>query len=215
MSMPNARIGLYGGSFDPIHWGHINSAKHLANWLALDKLTLIPNRIPPHKNASNIDASHRHNMVKLVCQQESLFTVDDRELVKTSTSYTVETLAELKQEQPQSTLFFLIGMDSLQTFTTWHRWQDILQLAHIVVSTRPGYCPKNNNQEVQTLLAQYQVNQVADTKHRSAGCILLAPEKNWDISSTQLRAAVNNQSKCTDLAPKYILDYINRYKLYR
>ena len=227
MSMPNSkqvnkeqqeqiqRIGLFGGTFDPIHNGHINSAKHLAHWLALDKISIIPSHIPPHKNNTEVSALHRENMVKLVCQQQPLFTLDNRELNKKSTSYTVETLIEIKQQQPNSRLFFLIGMDSLQSFTTWHRWQDILQLTHLVVSSRPGYLLTENNQATTDLLTQYQVTDLAKTHQQQAGCILLAPISDHDISSTQIRAQLKKQASIKDLLPETVSNYINRYKLYQ
>ncbi len=222
MSMPNSvkntpcqnRIGLFGGTFDPIHYGHINTANHIANWLSLKELSLIPCHIPPHKSSASATAQQREEMVQLVCNQQPLFTLDNRELTKTSTSYTVETLAQIKQEHPNSCLFFIIGMDSLLSFTTWHRWQEILKLAHIVVSTRPGYNLANSNQATKDLLTKHLADSLSAITNKSSGCILLSPENNHNISSSQIRCSLKEQLPVQNLLPENIYRYINRYKLY-
>ena len=154
--MPNPeklkRIAILGGTFDPIHHGHLKPAQQVANWLKLEKLVLLPAHIPPHKNGTYANASQRKAMVELVCEHDKLFHIDSRELTRTSPSYTVETLKEIKSENPHSQLFFIIGMDSLLNFTSWHQWQEILMLCHLVVNNRPQYEFASINIQTKNLL---------------------------------------------------------------
>ena len=209
------RIGLFGGSFDPIHCGHIDNAKHIAKWLNLNSLALMPAYISPHKTSTHVSTEHRANMVELVCQQEPLLTLDAREIRKVGTSYTVDSLREMKEENNNATLFFMMGMDSLQTFTTWHCWQEILSLAHLVVCTRPGYTLLDINQETKELLDKHQIDSLDYIQERNAGCILFAPDNHIDASSTQIRSQLKKHLNQENLIPEAVLDYINRYKLYR
>ncbi len=218
MSMPNSKtkhIGIYGGTFDPIHLGHINSAKHIAKWLNLSEITLLPSHIPPHKSTTHANPVQRREMVNRVENEHSVFTVDSRELKKTTPSYTVETLEAFKHEHPDSTLYFLIGMDSLQTFTSWYRWQDILKLAHLVVSTRPGYQHKNNCLATQNLLKECLIRDISTRHILSSGGIFLAPEQNWCISSTEIRMRIKSQQPHQHLISNTVFDYIKQQQLYR
>jgi nicotinate-nucleotide adenylyltransferase len=132
-------IAILGGTFDPIHYGHILPAQHVRTWLGVDHITLLPAHIPPHKQTTTVNSIHRTAMVRLICQHEAGFICDARELNRSSHSYTVESLKEIKAESPNTQLFFIIGMDSLHTFMQWHQWEEILTLCHLVVNTRPHY----------------------------------------------------------------------------
>ncbi len=132
-------IGILGGTFDPIHYGHLKPAKQTADWLGLEQLILLPAHIPAHKQNTFATTQQRVDMVKLVCDADALFTLDARETLKNSTSYTIDTLIEINEEHPNSIIYFLMGLDSLLSFHQWHRWQDILSLCHLVVNARPRY----------------------------------------------------------------------------
>ena len=146
-----SNIGIFGGTFDPIHLGHTQSAQIVAQYLNLSKVLFIPAHIPPHKNCVNnspkVSAEQRSTMVELACKENKIFTCDKRELRRQQYSYTVDTLLELKKELPEQRLYFIIGMDSLLSFTQWHRYQDILKLCHLVVNTRPNYDLNQLNNE--------------------------------------------------------------------
>ena len=160
----NNGIGILGGTFDPIHLGHTQSAQAVANQLNLTEVLLIPAHIPPHKISAKLvphaSAEQRAAMVEIACQKSELFTCDLRELKRSGHSYTVDTLKELKQQYPTKALFFIIGMDSLLTFTTWHKYKEILSLCHLVVNTRPNYSIEQLNEETKTLLSNCQTADV-------------------------------------------------------
>ncbi|WDE13346.1 nicotinate-nucleotide adenylyltransferase [Thalassomonas haliotis] len=208
-------IGILGGTFDPIHLGHLNPAKALLNWLGLDQLVLMPAAIPPHKAGTSASAQQRVQMVKLACEQEKVFHCDERELKRQTTSYTLDTLLEIKKEHPHQRIFFVIGMDSLFSFTKWHKWQQILTLCHLVVNSRPGYELADMPTETQQLLAGHQVSDVSELKKSLAGNIILAPESRWDISSSQIRQQLQSNQDCQHLLPSPVLAYIRQHNLYR
>jgi len=216
-------IGILGGTFDPIHLGHTLPAKVVANYLKLDKILLIPASVPPHKATPNVSAKQRAEMVKLACNNETMFQCDQRELQRDGNSFTVDTLKELSQAYPQNRLFFIIGLDSLLSFTTWHKYQEILTLCHLVVNTRPNYQLSSLNQTTQNLLKNHQVNNISMLKKSHCGAIYLLSntidntktELNIDISSSEIRQRLANSKNCQRLLTSEVLDFINKNNLYR
>ena len=208
-------IGILGGTFDPIHLGHIKPAKQLLHWLGLKQIVLMPAHIPPHKTAPSALPAQRAQMVKLVCQQESAFTCDERELKRTTPSFTLDTLLEIKHQHPHQRIFFIVGMDSLLTFTQWHKWQEILTLCHLVVNTRPGYALSNMSAATQQLLARHQVTDVNQMKQHMAGNIIFSPDYHCNISSTQIRQQLKSSTYCQHLLPEPVLSYIRQHNLYQ
>ncbi|WP_426358041.1 nicotinate (nicotinamide) nucleotide adenylyltransferase [Pseudocolwellia sp. HL-MZ19] len=150
------RIGILGGTFDPIHKGHIEPAKQVFAKFKLDKVLVIPAHKPPHKLGTNASTTHRVNMVELACADEQGFELDTRETKRTSLSYTLDTINEIKVEYPNSELFFIMGMDSLLNFTRWYLWENILEKCNLIVNTRPGYDLSSINAETKALLNKYQ-----------------------------------------------------------
>jgi nicotinate-nucleotide adenylyltransferase len=210
-------IAILGGTFDPIHNGHILSAIHVAKWLDVSQVNLIPAHLPPHKNTVNASPQQRADMVKLVCDSEPLFVYDQRELKRKALSYTVDTLKEIKKESPQTTLFFIIGMDSLLSFTRWHRWQEILTLCHLVVNCRPNYSFDNLPVTTQSLLKNHQLSKSVPPQliNKQAGYILFPPEIFCDVSSTLIRSKIKKKQSFDNLMPTSVLNYINEHQLYR
>jgi len=212
-------IGIFGGTFDPIHVGHSQSAGAVAQWLNLAKILFIPAHIPPHKNCVNsvptASAKQRSAMVELVCKEHNLFECDNRELMRQQHSYTIDTLLELKEKYPQQSLFFIIGMDSLLTFTRWHRFQDILKLCHLVVNTRPNYDLSQVNSETETLLAQHRVLSKDELTKESVGAIFFTKPLFIDVSSTKLRQNLKTAQCCQQYLYPSVIDFINKNQLYR
>ncbi|PHR84416.1 MAG: nicotinate-nucleotide adenylyltransferase [Colwellia sp.] len=216
-------IGILGGTFDPIHLGHTLPAKAVANYLSLTKVLLIPANIPPHKATPNVSAKQRAEMVHLACSTEPLFTCDERELKRDGNSYTVDTLKELAELFPQQTLYFIIGLDSLLTFTRWHKYQEILSLCHLVVNTRPNYQLDNLDQATTTLLNNHQIHSINEFKKHQSGGILLLPNTlpschnhlHLDISSSEIRQRLANNQDCQQLLAPSVFTFINKNKLYR
>ena len=135
-------IGILGGTFDPIHYGHLTPAREAMQALGLEHIRLMPNHIPPHRPQPVASSEQRLAMVTLAASEFGGFQVDDRELRRQSPSFTFDTLRQLRHELPDTPICFLIGMDSLLSLPTWHRWQELTDYAHLVVSVRPGW-PRN------------------------------------------------------------------------
>lgn len=216
-------IGILGGTFDPIHLGHTLPAKAVADYLSLTKILLIPANIPPHKATPNVSAKQRVEMVHLACNTEPLFTCDERELKRDGNSYTVDTLKELAESFPQQTLYFIVGLDSLLTFTRWHKYQEILSLCHLVVNTRPNYQLDNVDQATSALLNNHQIHTINELKKHKYGGILLLPNTlpsfenhlHLDISSSEIRQQLANKQDCQQLLAPSVFAFINKNKLYR
>ncbi len=208
------QLAILGGTFDPIHLGHTIPAKKIANWLGLTKVTLMPAHIPPHKATPAVSSATRSEMVRLVCQLDPLFELDTRELERDKPSYTIDTLTEIKNERPDTQIFFLVGMDSLLNFTKWVQWRQILKLCHLVVSTRPGYDLAKLPSATKELLVEYQCTK-EEVLAKNAGGILLAPPCQQDISSTAIRAALSNTLSADQWLPPEVAKYISLNKLYQ
>jgi nicotinate-nucleotide adenylyltransferase len=216
-------IGILGGTFDPIHLGHTLPAKAVADYLSLTKILLIPANIPPHKATPNISGKQRAEMVHLACNTERLFTCDERELKRDGNSYTVDTLKELAEEFPKQTLYFIVGLDSLLTFTQWHKYEEILSLCHLVVNTRPNYQLDNLDQATTALLNDHQIHNIDELQKQKSGGILLLPSTlpsynnhlHLNISSSEIRQQLANKQDCQQLLAPSVLTFINKNKLYR
>ncbi|WP_286265642.1 nicotinate-nucleotide adenylyltransferase [Thalassotalea atypica] len=206
-------IAILGGTFDPIHLGHIIPAQQIIGWMSISELILLPAHIPPHKSRPLTPSNVRVEMVELVCQQHDNIACDTRELSRNKPSYTIDTLKEFRQEYPAHRLFFLIGMDSLISFTTWFEWQNILKLCHIVVSTRPGYDKDTLSEETKQLLEQRQVSLESLGKEKS-GKIIMAPPCEYDISSTMVREYIAQQKTVEQYLTPEVAKYINAHQLY-
>jgi len=219
-------IGILGGTFDPIHLGHTLPAKAVANYLSLTKILLIPANIPPHKATPNVSAKQRAEMVHLACSTECLFTCDERELKRDGNSYTVDTLKELAESFPQQTLYFIVGLDSLLTFTRWHKYQEILSLCHLIVNTRPNYHLDTLDNATKMLLNNHQIHNVDELKKKKSGAILLLPSLlhnslpssdthlHLDISSSEIRHRLAKKQDCQQLLAPRVFTFINKNKLY-
>jgi len=207
-------LGILGGTFDPIHYGHIKPTIKSAKVLGLSQVLLLPAHIPPHKSNTIANVQQRTAMVELACQSHSLFTVDLRELKRNSFSYTVTTLKEIKKQYPATTLCFFMGMDSLLNFTKWHHWQEILTLCHLIVNARPGYDLTQLNSATRALLALHQIDSPCEINQQSSGGILMTKHTELNISSTELRHKFKQNLSCQHLLPINIIDYIKSQKLY-
>lgn len=209
-------IVLFGGTFDPIHLGHTLPLKETAQWLGAEKVYLIPAHIPPHKNNTHANAQQRTEMVELICHNNPLFWVDKRELQSTSMSYTIDTLLELKTEYPKKHLYFVMGMDSLLSFTRWERWQEILNLCNIVVNIRPGFADINHIKNViDPALKSYITNNLTDIKKHLVGKIILHECTPFNISSSKIREKIKMAENYHTLVNPSVYKYIEHHQLYR
>ncbi|MDX1676944.1 nicotinate-nucleotide adenylyltransferase [Arsukibacterium sp.] len=205
-------IGILGGTFDPVHQGHLACGRYVLEHCRLDQLQLMPCHLPPHRATPGVSARHRAAMVELAIADEPDMQLQPLELNRTSPSYTADSLALLKQQMPTSTLAFTIGMDSLCYFKQWHNWQKILQLSHLIVCQRPGYSRQQG--DAPALLAEFgaPASQLYHTDH---GSIVELSNPEFAISATAIRAALaSNQQNISAIAPQ-VLNYIRQHRLYQ
>lgn len=213
ISLLRAPIGLLGGTFDPIHIGHLRPAIEARDAIGLAEIRLIPNHIPPHRANPFCSSEQRLAMVKLAAAENAGFVVDERELKRDKPSYTIDTLIELRHELPDTPLCFLMGMDSLLGLPGWHRWQELLDHAHLVVSVRPSWRPDYPG-EVAELLARHHTTDATALHQRLAGHIWLADNQPIELSATRLRALLAAGEDPRYLLPPSVADYIRQQGLY-
>lgn len=213
ISLLRAPIGLLGGTFDPIHIGHLRPAIEARDAIGLAEIRLIPNHIPPHRANPFCSSEQRLAMVKLAAAENAGFVVDERELKRDKPSWTIDTLIELRHELPDTPLCFLMGMDSLLGLPGWHRWQELLDHAHLVVSVRPSWRPDYPG-EVAELLARHHTTDATALHQRLAGHIWLADNQPIELSATRLRALLAAGEDPRYLLPPSVADYIRQQGLY-
>lgn len=201
------RIGLYGGSFDPIHFGHLISARCLAERLDFSRLILVPSARPPHKRGSDLAAApHRLEMTRLAVEGDPLFEVSDAELLREGLSYTIDTVMECRRRLgPTPELFWIIGADTLPELPTWHRVAELVTHVRIVTATRPGWQPPDV-----ALLASAVGDEPA---RRLLGDCYETP--SIDISSTDIRSRVRSGRSVQYLLPASVASYITAKGLYK
>ncbi|WBM69604.1 nicotinate-nucleotide adenylyltransferase [Buttiauxella sp. WJP83] len=206
---------LYGGTFDPIHYGHLKPVEALAKQVALQHVTIMPNNVPPHRQQPLANSQQRKAMVELAIAGKPLFRLDDRELQRETPSYTVETLEQLRAEigatQP---LAFIIGQDSLLNLQRWHRWETLLTLCHLLVCQRPGYSLTMNTPAEQQWLDAHLTSSVEQLHAQPAGKIFLAQTPLYDISATNIRQRLEQHQPCDDLLPPAVAEFIRQHHLY-
>lgn len=183
------RIGIFGGSFDPIHFGHLRPALEILEALALDEIRFVPAGQPPHRGRPVAPVSLRLQMLKAALGDEPRFVVDERELRRAGPSYTVDTLTELRHELPHAQLILIVGLDAFLGFPEWHNWHQIFEYAHVIVAHRPGRMPLLEG-ELADALCERRVDHGADLFAGAGGRVWLRPVTQLEISSTQIRAAV-------------------------
>lgn len=208
------RIGIFGGTFDPIHIGHLRIALEIKQQLQLDEMRLLPCYLPPHRPAPGATADERVAMLKIALQDCVELVIDDRELQRDRPSYTYDTLCELRAEVgDQVSLCLCMGMDSFATLDSWHNWNQLLQLAHIVVVARPGwFLPESG--AVADLL-HMQRNNINVIDQRAAGAVVLVEQRLIPISATDIRAQVHAGNSPQFLVPDQVWNYIRSHQLYQ
>jgi len=192
-------IGLFGGMFDPIHYGHLRTAFELWQALKLAEVRFMPAGSPPHKQMTHASAELRLAMVKAAIADQKGFVVDDREIRRKGVSYSYDTLAELRAEYPDRSLCLLLGMDAFLGLPDWHRWRELLDLAHIVVAHRPGWKAPTMG-PLGEVMVDRGTGSVRDLHDSRAGRVYIRAVTQLEISSTDLRQVVTS-----GLDPRYLV----------
>lgn len=200
-------VGCFGGTFDPIHFGHLRTALELLNHLRLAEVRFMPCGCPPHGKAPAAAAALRLDMLKAAIAGQPGFVVDERELNRPGPSYTVATLEALRAESASRPLGLIVGMDAFVTIGSWHRSEDILQLAHVIVARRPGASVPESG-HAGALLAANGVNERAALAAAPAGKILVHTVTQLEISSSAIRAAARAGQSQRYLVPDAVATQI-------
>ena len=218
------RIAIYGGTFDPVHVGHLEVARKVSQLFAIDEFLFVPARVAPHKLASEVSSSlHRYAMLALATRAEPQLRISTSELDGPERQYTVDTLFQFRAHFGESAeLFFVMGADSWVEITSWREWQRLMKLANLIVVTRPGY--EVSTEHVGAEIAARVVavpgsppNDSSETGETGGTRIYLTDAVMHDVSATQVRAAAR-ENRVRDLerfVPLEVADYIRKYKLYR
>ena len=208
------RIGIFGGTFDPIHIGHLRIALELKQQLQLDEMRLLPCYLPPHRPTPGASANQRVDMLEIALQDCMDLQIDKRELQRDKPSYTYDTLHDLRAEVgEQTSLCLCMGMDSFATLDTWHNWDQLLQLAHILVVARPGWLLPESG-AVADLLQSHRRDSTAITQ-QAAGAIVVLEQRLLPISATDIRAQIRTGNSPQFLVPDGVWNYIRRNGLYQ
>lgn len=211
-------IGVFGGTFNPIHFGHLRSALELVDVLRLQQLRIIPCGLPPHREAPNVGAQERLAMVRVAVASEPAFIVDEREINRAGPSFSIDTLRSLRGEFPQQPIALIIGSDSFRAFDTWHQWQSITELAHVVVVQRPGKYKDDReglSAELQAFVDAHLTDTVLALHKKPCGYIFRQAITQLDISATQIRNLVNAGKSARYLVPDGVWDLIRENRFYQ
>lgn len=209
-----APIGLLGGTFDPVHFGHLRCGLELYQELGLAGVFFVPARQPPHRGMPAAAARQRLAMVEAAVEGAEGLSVDARELQREGPSYTLDTLAAYREEIDQQPLCLIMGADAFLGLPQWHRWREILELAHVIVARRPGW-ETDVPRELGGELAARQIGDPAELQSAPAGRILPWAVTQLEISSTRIRQAVAAGRSPRYLVPDAVCEMIRREGLYR
>jgi len=198
-------IGILGGTFDPIHYGHLRPALDVMQASGLDQVRFLPNKSPPHRQQPWLHSDVRRQLVELAIADMPEFVLDDRELHRQGPSYMVDTLSELKTQFPDDALCLIMGMDAFAGFTQWHRWQSIFEFCHLIITSRPGATMFDeggtNFAEHQASIQERTGRDPSALMQSQHGQILLQSVTLLDISATEIRESLNSGKSIRYLLP--------------
>ena len=214
-------IGIYGGTFDPIHYGHLRIAEELVNILELNHIFFLPAGQPRLRNSPFVAGKHRIAMLQEAIRENSRFSVDDREIKRPGETYSIESLQEIWQEyetRKSIALCFIIGSDAFIKLPYWHRWRELFKYCHLIVVNRPGSVPIRYSSDLPDELRDICQNRWMATadelKNSPAGLIFTAPTTLLDISSTTIRNIISSGKSARYLLPESVLNYIDKHGFY-
>ncbi len=218
------RIAIYGGTFDPVHRGHLEIATRISTLFDIDEFLFVPARIAPHKLKREVSAAfHRFAMLALATQDAAQLRLSTVEIEGPGTQYTVDTLSHFRREFGESAeIYFVLGADSWAEITSWREWQRLITLASLIVVTRPGYDFSSDHVGTEMLarirdLRGFSIEQAAKSRAQPGTSVFLSDAVMTDISATEIRATAGRSEfeKLSTLVPPAVAEYIRKYQLYR
>lgn len=210
MSTP---IGIFGGTFDPVHFGHLRAALEARELLEIEDFRLLPAGTPPHREGTMASSRDRLNMLKLAVAAYPEFRVDDREVRREGRSFMADTLAEIRAEAGKTPVLLIIGQDAANELDSWHDWKSLFGLAHIVIMRRPGARPAWTG-ELRDRMENGLVKQAGRLHNSPSGAVLPLQITQLAISSTDIRERMRAGLSARFLMPDSVIDYIEQQQLY-
>lgn len=212
-------VGIFGGTFDPIHYGHLRIAEEIVETVGLQKMYFVPAGIPRLRHSPVASPQHRVEIVRLAIQKNPDFVLDEREIYRDSVSYSIDTAREFKQEFGEEVrLCFILGADAFIKLPEWNNWKELFNLCHFIVSTRPGYTltliKELLSKELREECSQRWVSNTESLKKNASGLIFIASTTMLDISATTIRAHIAVGRSVRHLVPSVTVNYISENKLY-
>jgi len=214
------RVGVFGGTFDPVHYGHLRPAARAVAALALDELVWVPAGRPPHKlDEERTPFAHRFAMLALATQDDERSVVSEIEAERPGPTYTYDTLVELRGRRPDARLYFLMGSDSFAQIATWHRWDELLALASLIVLRRPtawgSELLARAPEPLRSRVVEVHAGAVAGADGGGAHRVFLVDHEPYAISSTAVRERVRDGAPLAELMPAAVGRYVAKHRLYR
>lgn len=212
-------VGIYGGTFDPIHYGHLRIAEELLDSIGLNRIIFVPSGAPRLRATPVASRNHRAAMVRLAIQDNTMFSLDEREINRPGVSATVESLREYKSELGDGAILcFILGIDAFIKINQWYCWQELFGLCHIVIVARPGYAAINDHQnlpaDIRKEFIARCVPDAGDLALQSSGFIFTAQTSLLEISASQIRSLIKTGKSIRYLLPGNVSDYIQSNRLY-
>jgi nicotinate-nucleotide adenylyltransferase len=207
-------IGIFGGTFDPIHFGHLRTAFELLQALRLNEMRFMPAGNPPHRESTAASAEERLAMVQAATADQPGFVVDDREIRRKGLSYSVDTMRTLRADFPEGSLCLIVGMDAFLGLPKWRQWRELLELAHLVVAHRPGWRAPSMG-PLGELLVDRGTGRINDLHEAHAGCIYIHAVTQLEISSTEVRKLIGAGRDPRYLMPDSVCEIIAATGCYR
>lgn len=204
-------ICLFGGTFDPVHYGHLKPLNELQQYLAADAVYVLPASIPPHRPAPQASSEQRQNMLQLALREYPGFILDSRELERSGPSWTVLTLQSFRQQYPDASLCLVMGSDAFNGLSSWYHWQQIPQLANIIVIERAGM----KTAKRPDWATEHLVRDVDSLRESKSSSILFVSLKGYDISATEIRQRMAQKLDVTGMLPDNVIDYIRQNGIYQ
>ena len=211
--MRNRAIAIFGGTFDPIHFGHLRAASEVSELLRANDFRLLPAGHPPHREGTWAEAYHRLAMLELALAPYPDLTVDEREVRRDGPSFMVETLESIRNEAGDAPILMCLGQDACNGLNRWHRWREIFDLAHLVVMTRPRSRPQYP-EDLGEYIEARQVHRTRDLMDAPCGRIRHVEVTQLEISSTDIRRQLAAGRNPRFLLPDTVLAYIRKHGLY-
>jgi len=207
-------IALFGGTFDPVHYGHLQIANELAELLPVSEVKMMPSAIPPHRADNIVSAEHRLNMLQIAIEKYPRLVMEDIELQRDQTSYSIDTLALIRTSVgPEESIILCVGLDALLGISHWHRWTELLNFCHIAVCSRPSYELPDSG-PLFDWIEQHRTDHLDRLEASSQGYIYFCQMSMLPVSSTVVRNKLKKQQSIKLLMPAGVINYIQQHQLY-